>query len=277
MALTEPQLKYFADFIEKHLGIMYAPQVYYQLEQRLEKVAEYLALAGGAAAVFEKATKEGISGDFKQYLLDISTNNETSFFRDPKVFLSIQDKLLPGLRAAYPSSFSFRVWCAAASFGQEPYSMAMLVNEFLASHPAHPRVEIIATDIAEHALKRCRDAKYTQLEVQRGLPAQRLVKHFEKGEEGFWNLKSEIKRMVDFKKQNLLDPFSSLGKFHIILCRYVLIYQDTAKKKEIVHNLEKMLHPNGYLVFGASESAFGLSQELEQLSLDGAIVYRKKA
>jgi len=277
MALKENQLKFFADFIEKHLGIMYAPQVYYQLEQRIDKVAEFLALPGGSQEVYDKAIKEGISGDFKQYLLDISTNNETSFFRDPKVFQSLQTHIFPNFVKNFPTAFNFRVWCAAASYGQEPYSVAMLVQDLLAANPSHPRVEIVATDIADHALKRCREAKYTQLEVQRGLPALKLVKNFSRGEEGFWDLKPEVRRLVDFKKQNLLDPFAALGKFHVILCRYVLIYQDSVKKKQIVQNLEKCLHPNGILVFGASESAFGLSQDLEQISFDGAIFYRKKS
>lgn len=153
MALSDLKLKFFADYIQKEIGIIYAPQVYFQLEQRLEKIAEYLAIPG-PEEVYQKALKEGITGDFKQYLLDIATNNETSFFRDPKVFLAIENKILEAFQKEQPKSFvSYRIWCCAASFGQEPYSIAMLVYEFLKKNPGHPRIEIIATDIADHALR----------------------------------------------------------------------------------------------------------------------------
>lgn len=274
MQLSDLQLKFFADYIEKELGIVYSSSNYFQLDQRLEKIAQYLGLPD-KEAVYTKATKEGVHGDFKQFLLDTATNNETSFFRDPKVFQALENHILPGLRESAPSNFIFRIWCAASSFGQEPYSVAMLVHEFLQKNPSHPRFEIIATDIADHALKRCREARYSQLEVQRGLSATRLVKYFKKSDYDYWELDNEIKRMVQFKKLNLLDPFSSLGTFNIILCRYVLIYQDAVRKKMVIEKIENCLAPNGYLVLGASESAMGLSKDLKQVSHEGAIFYQK--
>ncbi len=276
MGLSEQRLKYFADFIHKEIGIVYSPQVYFQLEQRLEKIAVYLGLQT-ADQVYDKAVTEGITGDFKQYMLDIATNNETSFFRDPKVFEAIEKHLLPGLLKENPRAFSFRIWCAAASFGQEPYSIAMLVHEFMKKNPGHPRIEILATDVADHALKRCKEAKYNQIEVQRGLSAPRLVQYFKNDGDGYWSLKPEIKNLVEFRKQNLLDPFTGIGAFNILLCRYVLIYQNTEKKAEIFQRLEKAIAPRGFLVMGASESAFGLSKVLDQVSFDNAIVYQLKA
>ncbi len=276
MGLTEAKLKYFADFIQKEIGIIYGLQVYFQLEQRLEKIATYLGLAS-TDEVYAKAVKEGIAGDFKQFLLDIATNNETSFFRDPKVFDAIQNHILPNLKKDFPNAFSYRIWCAAASFGQEPYSIAMLVHEFMKANPGHPRIEILATDIADHALKRCREARYSQLEVQRGLSAIRLVQYFTKDEDGSWSLKPEIRNMVDFRKQNLLDTFQALGSFHLVSCRYVLIYQDTDKKKEIFQRLERTIFPKGHLILGGSESAMGLATDLDQISLTGAIFYQKKS
>ncbi len=275
MGLSDAKLKYFADYVKKEIGIIYGPEVYFQLEQRLEKIATYLGLTS-AEDVYHKAVVEGIVGDFKQYLLDIATNNETSFFRDPKVFDAIQQFLLPALQKDHPHAFSYRIWCAAASFGQEPYSVAMLVHEFLKKNPNHPRIEIIATDIADHALKRCKEARFSQLEIQRGLSAIRLVQYFTKDEEGYWLLNPEIKKLVDFKKQNLLDSFGSLGTFNLVLCRHVLIYQDAEKKKEIVQRMERSIVSKGYLVLGGSESAMGLSTELNQLAEYGAIFYQKK-
>ncbi len=275
MSLTDPQLKFFADYIEKEIGIVYSVSNYFQLEQRIEKIAHYLGLKS-STDVYDKSIKEGIYGDFKQYLLDIATNNETSFFRDPKVFQSIESKILPQILTATPKPSLFRIWCAASSFGQEPYSMGMLVHEFNKLHPTSPRFEIIGTDIADHALKRCNEAKYSQLEIQRGLSAQRMIQNFTKSDDNFWSLKSEIKNLLHFKKQNLLEPFLGMGMFNLILCRYVLIYQDQARKKAIIEKLERCLLPGGYLILGASESALGLTTTLEQTNLEGAIAYRKK-
>jgi chemotaxis protein methyltransferase CheR len=275
MTLNDQQLKYFADFIEKELGIVYAPMNYFQLDQRIEKIAQYLGLKS-AIEVYDKSIKEGIFGDFKQYMLDIATNNETSFFRDPKVFQSIEKTILPQILTATPKPSLYRIWCAASSFGQEPYSMAMLVHEFSKLNPTGPRFEIIGTDIADHALKRCNEAKYSQLEIQRGLSAARMIQNFTKTEDNYWILKPEVKNLLKFKKQNLLEPYLGMGTFNIILCRYVLIYQDQVRKKAIIEKLEKCLVPGGYLILGASESALGLTSTLEQVSLDGAIAYRKK-
>ena len=216
MALNEIKLKFFADYIEKELGIVYSPQVYFQLDQRIDKIAQYLGVPS-SEDVYAKAQKVGITGDFKQFLLDTATNNETSFFRDPKIFQAIETRVLPALAAQPGKSFNYRIWCAAASFGQEPYSVAMLVYEFLKKNPGHPRIEIIATDIADHALARCKAARYSQLEIQRGLSIHRMMEYFTKVDNDQWQLKPEISSLVEFKKQNLLEPFNSLGTFNIIL------------------------------------------------------------
>lgn len=273
--LPNVRLKFFADFIEKELGIIYSEQVYYQLQQRLDKVAEYLGLKD-SEELYVKAVKDGISGDFKAYLLDISTNNETSFFRDSKVFNAIEKSIIPNLMTDFPGSFSFRFWSAASSFGQEPYSVSMLAYEAKEKNQSLPRIEIKATDISAQALSRAQAAKYTQFEVQRGLSASRLVKYFSKTENSEWQLKPEISSLVDFSRKNLLDPFTSVGKFHLILCRYVLIYQDTQKKKDIMERLLQCLHPKGYLILGGGESAMGLAVDLEQVEFEGSVFYRRK-
>jgi chemotaxis protein methyltransferase CheR len=200
MTLNESQLKYFADYIEKELGIVYTNSNYFQLDQRLEKIAHFLGLKD-QEAVHEKAIKEGIHGDFKQFLLDTATNNETSFFRDPKVFTAIENVILPSFQEQMPSNFIFRIWCAAASFGQEPYSLAILVYEFLEKNPGHPKIEIIATDIAQTALNRCTEARYSQLEVQRGLGSSRLVKYFTKVGDDQWELNGKIKTWCSLRKK----------------------------------------------------------------------------
>jgi chemotaxis protein methyltransferase CheR len=275
MSLSPQEIKFFADYIESQLGIVYAPENYYQLEIRLKNIADYLSLPD-AKAVYQKAVAEGINGTFKQFLLDTSTNNETSFFRDLKVFQVIEEKVLPSLQVLYPTSFNYRIWCCAASFGQEPYSLAMLVHEFLEKNPHHPSIEIIATDIADHALKRCNEGVYSQLEVQRGLTSSRLIKYFSKNENDQWVLKPEIKNRVKFQKQNLLEPFVGMGIFHLIFCRYVLIYQDNERRKQIIKRLEKCLQPNGYFILGASESALGVSETLTHVAESNVVFYQRK-
>lgn len=278
MGLSVEKITLFTKFVEQHLGIVYSPQVYFQMEQRLEKVALFLGLTGGVEALYQKALNEGIKGDFKTYFLDVATNNETSFFRDPKVFKTIENHLIPNLNSITPSlAPTSRIWCAASSFGQEPYSLAMLVSEFLSKNQKSKKIEIIGSDISEQALKRCNEARYTQLEVQRGLPALKMVQYLSNDQDGFWTLKPEIKKLVQFHKQNLLDPINTLGKFDLILCRYVLIYQDSERKAAILKKLLTALNPGGHLILGASESAFGLSIGLDQQSSDGAIYYRLKS
>ena len=275
MGLNESQLKFFADYIEKELGIVYSPMNYFQLEQRIEKIATYLNLKS-TEEVFDKAYKEGIFGDFKQYILNISTNNETSFFRDIRVYNMIEKSILPQMMKITPRPVNYRIWCAASSFGQEPYSVAMLANEFAKANPGTPRIEIVGTDIADHALARCNEAKYTNLEISRGLSPQRVSTHFIKESEDAYQLRPDVKNLAQFRKLNLLEPYIGMGMYHLILCRYVLIYQDQERKKSIIQRLERCLIPGGYLILGASESALGVSDNLVQVSIDGAIAYQRK-
>ena len=275
MGLTEPQLKFFADYIEKELGIVYAPMNYFQLEQRIEKIALFLNLKT-AEEVYDKSLRDGIFGDFKQYLLDIATNNETSFFRDPKVFNAVEKQILPQILTMTPKPIHYRIWCAASSFGQEPYSVAILANEFSKANPTGPRFDIVGTDIADHALARCRSGKYSNLEIQRGLTPSRITQNFTKTDDDQWQLKSEVKNLVNYSKLNLLEPYLGMGMFNIIFCRYVLIYQDQERKKAIIQKLERCLVPGGFLILGASESALGISERLVQTNLEGVIAYQKK-
>lgn len=275
MALSPGQLDFFAEFIKKESGIVYEKSNHYQLEQRLEKIADQLSLKD-STELFLKASREGIVGDFKMLLLDQATNNETSFFRDPKIYNAFEKHILPKICEDHPKALLYRIWSCATSFGQEPYSLAMLVTDFANARPGIPRFEIQGTDYSETAVKRTKEGRYSQLEVQRGLPTPLLVKHFTKSEDNYWTLSPAIRSMVSVKKYNLLDSFAGMGLFHVIFCRYVLIYQDVEKKKDIIQRIVKQLAPKGFLVLGASESALGLSSELDQVLFDGVVFYQKK-
>ena len=213
-----------------------------------------------------------ISGQLKQCLLDRATNNETSFFRDPKVFAAITKHILPNL-ATGRSALPLRIWSAASSFGQEPYTLAMTCRELQATLPTL-KAEIVATDISERALKRAAAGLYSQLEVQRGLPAKYMVKYFDKTADDHWQIKSTLRDLVRFQPQNLLHPLDRLGVFDLILCRNVLIYQSVENKKEILTRLARCLAPQGYLILGAGESLLGLTDKFRQSQFESVYFYQ---
>lgn len=273
--LTDSQYKFFADYIEKELGIIYTPSNYYQLEKRLVDICRNLEM-DDLGKLWDITQTQGIKGHLKQLLLDLATNNETSFFRDNKMYKAVRTSLVPDWLVDRGVAPFFRVWSVASSFGQEPYSMAIMFDEMKAKDSSIPRLDLFASDISEKALERAKAGKYTQLEVQRGLSAPRMVKYFTKKEDEFWHVNPEIKSSVSFGKVNLLDIFGVNGKFDLILCRNVLIYQNEERKKEIVKNLASYLNPGGYFIMGAAESLIGISDEFDQVFHEGAIYYKKK-
>lgn len=266
-------LVFFAKFIERELGIVYAEHNYYQLEVRLEEITRFFGLAD--IEELYKKSQEGITGNFKQLILDVATNNETSFFRDPRVFQSLENKILPELFSNPKFKEGIRIWSAASSGGQEPYSLAIQLIEF-SRRQVIPPTEITATDISQRMLDKAASGKYSQLEVQRGLSTPLLLKYFTKDEQDYWTVKPELRSLVSFRKQNLRDPLSFDSGFHLILCRNVLIYQNVENKAAILKKIEKVLLPDGYLLMGAGESTLGITDAFEQVMLEGAVLYRLK-
>ena len=266
-------LIFFARYIEKELGIIYAEHNYFQLKNRLEEIAKLKGIEN-LDKLYELAQK-GIQGDFKQLLLDIATNNETSFFRDPKVFKAIEALILAE-HFKMNNGSKLKIWSAAASTGQESVSTAILIKEFAAKFGKHIDFKILATDISERVLTKARKGIYSQLEVQRGLPAPMLIKYFKKDENDSWLVNPEIKNCIEFRSQNLKESFNFTESFDLILCRNVLIYQNVEGKKEILNRITKVLSTGGYLIMGSGESLLGLSNEYESVSSEGAVVYRKK-
>lgn len=275
MATTDAVLKYFAEIIEKELGIVYSAQNFFQLEKRLDVIAKNLGLAS-PVEVQQKAIKDGITGVFRQMLLDTATNNETQFYRDPKIYNAIEKFVVPEVKKANPAMMMMRFWSCASSFGQEPYSLAMLLTEMAAKDKTLPRFDITATDISDHALERAKSGMYSQLEIQRGLPAQLMVKYFKKNEKDEWQLTPQIRNLVRFQKMNLLSIQGISGPMDVVLCRNVLIYQRDDKKREILSNISKLISKKGFLILGAAESLIGLSNDYDNIFAEGVVVYRKK-
>lgn len=267
-------LGFFSSYIEKEIGVIYADHNSFQLRNRLEEICKLMSVA--SLNELHALGLKGISGAFRQLLLDVATNNETSFFRDSKVFKALEDTVLPGLFQLYPEAEKLRIWSAASSTGQEAVSVAILFEEAKLKLKRNFDFHIVGSDVSERALSKAREGLYSQLEVQRGLPAAMMIKYFVKDERDRWAVRPVIKSKMEFRKQNLKDSFQNMGMYGLILCRNVLIYQNVEGKKEILNRLTKQLLPGGYLIMGSGESLIGLSQDFQQVSIEGAVIYRKK-
>jgi chemotaxis protein methyltransferase CheR len=271
-------MRFFAQHIMRELGIVYEEHNYFQLENRLEEICRLLGKEN-IQALYEQA-KGGIPGNFRQLLLDLATNNETSFFRDPKVFELIKKVVLPQFIETHPSPGLFRVWSAASSTGQEAVSIAILIDQWNRQSVAKIDFSILGTDISERVLQRAKSGCYSQLEVQRGLSSGLLIEYFKNRGDlqlGQWSVNESLHRRIRFEKQNLKQSFSHLGRFDLILCRNVLIYQNVESKAEILRRLVANLNEGGYLILGAGESIMGFNLDLTSHIENGVIVYRKNA
>lgn len=260
-------LKFFADYIESELGIIYAEHNYFQLQTRIDDVAKALNVSG-VKELYDLAQK-GIHGKFKTLLLDISTNNETSFFRDIKVF-----KALESIFSSMEGPI--KIWSAASSTGQEAISTSIVIRELSKKKKEDINYSILATDISQRVLEIASEGVYTKLEISRGLTEEYLNNYFVQIPDGRFKVKPELLSKISYKTQNLKDKFIFPHLFDIILCRNVLIYQNVEAKKEIVARIADELRPGGYLVLGSGESLIGLSNSFEQLLIEGAVVYKKK-
>ena len=191
---------------------------------------------------------------------DALTTNETFFFRDKTPFDQFRDEVLPALapkRAAGP----LRVWCAACSTGQEPYSLAMLMEDLKAKHPAL-KLDICASDISDRVLEKAKAGIYTQFEVQRGLPITHLVKYFDKADEN-WQVKAHLRQLIRWRQFNLLEDMRVLGRFDVVYCRNVLIYFDPETKRKVLENIAAVMADDGYLFLGAAETVMGLTDAFQ--------------
>lgn len=267
-------LSFFAKYIERELGIIYSESNYFQLENRLGEIASFIG-ARDMQELYDRAQVE-ISGNFKQLLLDLATNNETSFFRDPKVFRAIESVILRSASQNHSKGETLQIWSAACSTGQEPLSIAMLINEFNSKNGTNIPFTITATDISDKALARAKSATYSQLEVQRGLPALSMAKYFTKNDDDRWVASPDLTRHIEYRKLNLVRPFPFPSQFQLVLCRNVLIYHSLEGKTDILSRITSALAPGGFLVLGSGESLLGISNDYEQCHVDGAIIYRKK-
>jgi len=229
--------------LKERSGLVVGEDKSYLLESRLMPVARKFGLSN-----LEELIQKVRSAPTNEMLVDVTeamTTNESFFFRDTKPFDLFKEHVLPHLLESRTARKSFRIWCAAASSGQESYSLAIILKEE-GVKLAGWRTELIGTDISNEILARAKERRYSQFEVQRGMPIQLLVKYFEKDGE-HWRIKDEIRNMVRYQFFNLLDDPNSLGNFDVVFCRNVLIYFDQPTKKAVLERIAALMPDDGLL------------------------------
>ncbi|WP_186397546.1 protein-glutamate O-methyltransferase CheR [Stappia sp. TSB10GB4] len=249
------QFEYLKQFLKAKSGLVLTNEKQYLVESRLLPVARRHGHAG-LAELIQAMQKPGAM-QLCSDVVEAMTTNESFFFRDSTPFQHFREVMLPAMLKARADRRAIRIWCAAASTGQEPYSLAICLKEAAAKLAGY-RVEIIGTDLSNEVLEKARNGIYSQFEVQRGLPIQMLLKYFtQKGD--LWQINPELRSMVQWRKLNLLESFSTLGSFDIVYCRNVLIYFDQPTKVDVLQRIARQMPADGYLVLGAAETVVGLT------------------
>ncbi len=251
--MTPLDYEFLRKLLKEGSGLDLSSDKQYLVESRLIPLARKAGLPGITELVQKM---KGGSDELTSEVVEAMTTNETFFFRDKIPFDHLRETILPALVQARAGRRTLRIWCAASSTGQEPYSIAMCVKGFAAL--AGWRVEIVATDLSQAVLEKSKAGIFSQFEVQRGLPIHMLVKHFTQIGE-LWQLNADIRGMVQHRQLNLLQDFSHLGMFDVIFCRNVLIYFDHDTKINVFDRLARLLEPDGVLLLGAAESVVGIS------------------
>jgi chemotaxis protein methyltransferase CheR len=263
----------FREFLEKQSGIVLGENKQYLVKSRLAPLMAKFDVATLGDLVTR--TLSPMERQLRASVIDAMTTNETLWFRDEYPFELLKKRLLPEFKN---QRTPLKIWSAASSSGQEPYSIAMAVTEFQQSNPGafSGGVQIIGTDISNTMLEHCKYGHYDSLALSRGLSAERKRMFFENGDKGMSKVKESVKKMVSFRQLNLLNSYSLMGRFDIIFCRNVLIYFAPEIKKQIIAQFEVALNSKKYLFLGASESLSGLNPNFDMVRCNPGIIYQKK-
>jgi chemotaxis protein methyltransferase CheR len=259
--------RFLQEYVYSQAGIVLEHDKHYLFESRLAPIVRQLGLGSiNDLCALLQATR-GV--EVGRQVAEAMTTNETYFFRDPSHYDAIRGVLLPRLREERRDTKKLWLWSAAASTGQEAYSLAMLLLE---NGFGDWNIQILGTDFSSQVLERARSGKYHQIEVNRGLPATLLVKHFRRsGVE--WQLSEVVRRMVRFETIDLRKSMRPLGPFDLVFCRNVMIYFDAETKKNILNEIHGTLFRGGWLLLGGAESALGVDEKFERQTVGNAIVY----
>lgn len=271
--LQESEYKQFRDFLEQQCGIVLGDNKQYLVKSRLAPLMQRFSIATLSELVTK--TMSPFERQLRSAVIDAMTTNETLWFRDTYPYELLKNQLLPELEK---TCRSVKIWSAASSSGQEPYSISMTVMEYQQGRPASfaGGVTVLGTDISNTMLEHCQRAEYDGLALARGLSPERRARFFEDSGKGMMRVKEPVRKRVSFRHLNLLDSYTLLGKFDIIFCRNVLIYFSPEVKAKIIRQFAQSLNSRGYLILGASESLSSLNEDFEMLRCNPGIIYRKK-
>lgn len=247
-ALTKDQIQFFAKFLKEHSGYHLTDDKAYLLESRLKTVISVDNLPD-VNAIIQTLVRDPM-GKVAEHVVEVMTINETFFFRDQSPFEAFEKEILPVL-AERGKTRPIRIWSAACSTGQEPYSLAIIIEEHRGKYP-HLQYEIVASDINNRILAKARQGLFSDLEVNRGLPPKYRDKYFTK-DGSQWSINDTIRKHINFKYHNLKADYIGLGSFDLVLLRNVLIYFDATLKENILSKIEKVMRKDGYLMLGAAE------------------------
>jgi chemotaxis protein methyltransferase CheR len=256
--VTPLDYDYLRKCLKQRSGLVLTADKQYLVESRLLPVARKVGLVNLTALVNQLKRGDEL---LMTAVVEAMATNESFFFRDKVPFYHFTSIIMPALIAARRSTRTIRIWCAAASTGQEPYSLAMCLKE-MEDDLIGWRIELLASDLSGESLEKARQGLYTQFEVQRGLPIHFLVRYFKQVRE-IWEVAPELRAMVKYRQHNLLSDFSHLGVFDLIFCRNVLIYFDPATKVDVLDRLARATASDGYLVLGAAETVVGLTDSFK--------------
>jgi chemotaxis protein methyltransferase CheR len=294
MELSKEEFELLRNYIYNICGLAISDNKAYLIRQRLEPIAK--AAGCNSFGEFYRKIKQTNLPIFQEKIINAITTNETAFFRDGHPFAAFKEYMLPKLtriirerksRNKIRKGSKVRLWSAGSSTGQEPYSLAMLVHEYITENePAEKQPNafasvakedfgILATDISSEILSKAMAAEYTDMEAKRGLSPDRLKKYFGKVQTR-WVISSFIRSMVEFRQINLIRPFTMLGGFDVIFCRNVLIYFDNETKSRIIDQFHRMLASDGFFVLGATENLYALTDKFSSLHYGETIIYQKK-
>lgn len=261
----------FRAFLENACGIVLGENKHYLVSSRLNRLLVEFKI--GSIGYLLEMIKKNPSSELRVRVVDAMTTNETLWFRDSYPYTSLEEVIFRDF--AERKKNQVRIWSAACSTGQEPYSISMITQEYLArkGRGLLRDVQIVATDISPTVLKQARLGCYDNLSLMRGLSDERRKRFFDQqGDQ--WQIKEEIKNRVKFTELNLMKDYRSLGKFDVIFCRNVLIYFSQDLKRDILNRMSRILEPGGYLYLGGSESIATYADGYEAIRHNGGLIYR---
>lgn len=275
--ISSDEYEQFRRFLEEACGIMLGDNKHYLVQSRLGRMVNDSGV-GSLSDLVGQLRRERNGGPMREKVIEAMTTNETFWFRDNHPFQILSEQIFPA--CVQRKQRSVRIWSAACSTGQEPYSISIMAQEFLGRNPGTiSDVQIVATDISPAVLVEAKAGYYDALAVARGLPAEIKQRYFHKDKQHWeerWQVREDIRKRVRFTSANLLASYTALGRFDVILCRNVLIYFSMASKVDILKRMGDILNPGGHLFLGASESISQYSEAFEMVRCNPGVVYRKK-